>query len=454
MAGEAEGEVELGEEVLDHLANARLARDREAVDVGAADEHGVGAERDRLEDVGAGADPRVEEDRHPAVDGGGDAGERVEGGDGAVDLAAAVVGDHDPVDALVDGAARVVGVEDPLQQDRQPRALAQERQVLPGQGRPAVDADELLDGGARLPRPQAPEKGLGEVAGELDEGSHAPRRRARLGRLLVPVIAFLEQTAENRVAGVLGDSHPAQERQPGEVEVARAPAEQGRVEGDHDRLAPAALGPGDEALDELVAGRPVELEPARGLPELGGHVLHRAPTPGSRRPSAPPPRARRARPAARPCDGPSPAPRSAPARRAPPAAGRRARRTGRARRRRAASAGTIRWRSNAARLARIVAPDPGPAGDVGERLGREVVARRVLELRPVGRHPRAPAAHPTQVDRCLPGDSPHRRDRSVGAVPACVSPAGCSGSAGRSSPDRRCASAPSAARTSPRRMPA
>ena len=47
----------------------------------------------------------------------------------------------------------------------------------------------------------------------------------------------------------------------------RPAAEDRRVERDDERLAPAALGARHEALDELVRGAPVELEPARAVAE-------------------------------------------------------------------------------------------------------------------------------------------------------------------------------------------
>ena len=83
------------------------------------------------------------------------------------------------------------------------------------------------------------------------------------------------QAAEDRVARVLGDALAAQEREEGRLEVARAPADRRRVERQHDRLAAARLGAADEALDELVRGAPVELEPVRAVAERLGALLHR-----------------------------------------------------------------------------------------------------------------------------------------------------------------------------------
>ncbi len=105
--------------------DARLAAERQPPEIGAADQHGVGAEGERLEDVGARAHAAVEQHRQVVADRVGDRGQRVERGDLAIDLAATVVGDHDAVDPALARRARVVGVEDALDQRsaaRSPRA--------------------------------------------------------------------------------------------------------------------------------------------------------------------------------------------------------------------------------------------------------------------------------------------------------------------------------------------
>ena len=86
---------------------------------------------------------------------------------------------------------------------------------------------------------------------------------------------LLHQPAEHRVGRVLRDALAQRERQVPEVEVARAPAEHRGVERDHERVAAGGLGPPDQALDELVRRRPVQLEPARGVAHRGGALLHR-----------------------------------------------------------------------------------------------------------------------------------------------------------------------------------
>src|SRR6185312_6205104 len=74
-AREGHGGGQLVLEDREHALDALLAADGQAPEDGAADEHGGGAEGQGLEDVGAGAEAAVEEDRAAAGDGGDDAGE-------------------------------------------------------------------------------------------------------------------------------------------------------------------------------------------------------------------------------------------------------------------------------------------------------------------------------------------------------------------------------------------
>ena len=119
---------------------------------------------------------------------------------------------------------------------------------------------------------------LGERGGRafrqvLSEGAHRSGGGGR-GRAPRTGGGLAGEAREHRVRRVLRDAQAAGERQVPEVEVARAPAEVGRVEGDHDRLAAARLGPPDEAGDEVVVTAPVELVPVAGTAQLGGDVLH------------------------------------------------------------------------------------------------------------------------------------------------------------------------------------
>ena len=99
-------EVELGGEVVDDPADARFAAGGEAVDARAAEAEVVRAQREGFHGVGAGADAAVEADFELSADGVDDGGERGDGGNTAVDLAAAVVGDDQSLHAAGEGAAR------------------------------------------------------------------------------------------------------------------------------------------------------------------------------------------------------------------------------------------------------------------------------------------------------------------------------------------------------------
>ncbi len=94
---------------LEHARDASCAAERRARRRGrAADQHGVGAEGDARDVVGA-AHPGVDQDRRLAAGLGGDLGQHVDGGRRAFELAAAVVRDDDAVGAGVDGTTGVLG---------------------------------------------------------------------------------------------------------------------------------------------------------------------------------------------------------------------------------------------------------------------------------------------------------------------------------------------------------
>ena len=92
----------------EQLAGARdpaLATGHQPVQVGASDEHGPGADRDRGDHVGAAEDPAVDVDLGAIADGGRDRRQLLERRRRAVELAAAVVRDDDRVGAGVDDRA-------------------------------------------------------------------------------------------------------------------------------------------------------------------------------------------------------------------------------------------------------------------------------------------------------------------------------------------------------------
>ena len=94
-----------------------LAAKSQPVCVGTADTDGAGTQRERLDDVFAAADARVED--HRRVPSGLDDGwQQVDRGCTAVGLAATVIGALDPVDPGVDRAAHVLGMADALEHQR------------------------------------------------------------------------------------------------------------------------------------------------------------------------------------------------------------------------------------------------------------------------------------------------------------------------------------------------
>ena len=186
---------------------------------------------------------------------------------------------------------------------------------------------------------------------------------------------LVEMRPEDRVAEELREPLAVQEREVAEPQVARAPAEDQRVERDDDRAVPGRPRAVDEAARDLAVAEPVELEPAGRLAELGGDVLERASTRRSRgssarrwrRPRGRPPRSASACAIERTPIGAS---RNGTGERSPSTSTDRSRSTcppsilGRSRR-----------RSNASRFARIVASRAGAAGDVAERPRLEHLGR-------------------------------------------------------------------------------
>ncbi len=83
-----------------------------------ADADEVGARRDRLDDVGAAADPAIHHDLGAALHGVDDLGQHMHGAAAVIELAAAMVGDVDPLDAVIDRDLRVLGGGDALEDQR------------------------------------------------------------------------------------------------------------------------------------------------------------------------------------------------------------------------------------------------------------------------------------------------------------------------------------------------
>jgi hypothetical protein len=217
---------------LHYVAHALLAGDGETPDIETSQQHGASAEGQSLDGVGAVANATVEEDGHFLLDCGGDGGERVECGDGSVDLAASVVGDDDGVDAVVEGQAGVVGVQDSFQQNGQTSLPAEPGEIAPGEGGVREQSCPEANGG----------RGIG-------------LRRLR------------ETRAEDRIAEVVRESVAKKEWKVRMLEIAFAPSEHGGVESNDERGVSGLFRALQQAGGEFVIFAPIELEPPRG----GGH---------------------------------------------------------------------------------------------------------------------------------------------------------------------------------------
>src|SRR5262245_55339211 len=79
-ADQAERQVEVRNQVAHYVPDPVLAVDREAIAVRAAQQHGLGAQGKRLEDIGASADAAIEQDRYSSRDGFHDAGQGIQRG--------------------------------------------------------------------------------------------------------------------------------------------------------------------------------------------------------------------------------------------------------------------------------------------------------------------------------------------------------------------------------------
>ena len=98
-------------DLLAKMSSARLApvpaRGGHPVQRGAADEHRVGAEHHRLQDVGAAPEPAIDDQRDPVADRTARLGQNVDRRHRPVELAPAMVRDRDRVGADLGGALDV-----------------------------------------------------------------------------------------------------------------------------------------------------------------------------------------------------------------------------------------------------------------------------------------------------------------------------------------------------------
>ena len=174
-------------------------------------------------------DAAVGQDRHAAVDRLQDLRQDLDRRRHRVELASAVVGDDQAVDALLRGAPGIGRVEHPFEEDRQLRDLTHPRQVFPAQGGVEELIDELGQGRSLLSARQALEVGV------LEQG---------LGK------------GFGRQAEVV-------------AHVGLAPAHDRHVDRHHQGLVSRRLGPLDHGAGDAAVAGTVELEPQVGVAGRG-----------------------------------------------------------------------------------------------------------------------------------------------------------------------------------------
>src|SRR6267378_4311817 len=135
--------VELAADDFQHARHAFLSHRAQAIEKGAADEGAARAERKRLEHVLAGADAAVEQHLDAAAHRFDHLGQRADRGRGAVELPAAMVGDHDRVGAARGGDLRVLGVEDAFQDQLAAPPVLHPLDVLPAERGVELAGDPL-----------------------------------------------------------------------------------------------------------------------------------------------------------------------------------------------------------------------------------------------------------------------------------------------------------------------
>src|SRR5258708_31860774 len=111
VAAEGQGEVEVSEKIKGYIPYTLFAPYGEPPHVQSSEQDGFGAEGKRLKNVGATADAAIKQDRNAAVYLPDDGGERIEGGNGSVYLAASLVGNNDGIHASLRAAGRNRGIE-------------------------------------------------------------------------------------------------------------------------------------------------------------------------------------------------------------------------------------------------------------------------------------------------------------------------------------------------------
>src|SRR5690348_8737020 len=104
---------------LEHPRDPRIPRGSQPIEVKTADGDRVGAERDRLDDVGAAIKAAIDDDLRPAAHRLSYLRQDVERAAHVVELPSAVIGDVDAVDAVIDRDRRILAGLDAFEDQRQ-----------------------------------------------------------------------------------------------------------------------------------------------------------------------------------------------------------------------------------------------------------------------------------------------------------------------------------------------
>ena len=147
LTAESHGELQLVSQQRQRQPGTSLSVVRQSPEHGPADEDHLGAERQRLEHVSASPHAAVHEDGQPASQRLDHRLQRVHGGQTAVQLSAAVVGDDDAAGAVFGGQQGVLGSHDALDEHRQSRDAAQPAEVGPCQRRIIKFTDNVVGDG-------------------------------------------------------------------------------------------------------------------------------------------------------------------------------------------------------------------------------------------------------------------------------------------------------------------
>ena len=243
-ANQAHVHLHLVLEQLHGAVDAVEAVRRHGVQEGAADADALGAEAERLEDVGAATDATVNVNldlvlqAELAEDGHG-LGENLDGGAGELELATAMVGEDDTLHANLDGLEHVLNALDALEDDGHLGDALEPGDVLPAEG--GVDEGADGTGGTLVTVCLLTLLDVRAVVGELD--AHVLLTAAELGRI--------DGNEESLAAALLGVLDDALGDGAVLVDVELKPLDLITFGGVHD-LVKGARGEGGDHLDDVV----------------------------------------------------------------------------------------------------------------------------------------------------------------------------------------------------------